>query len=118
MAQHARNCKPPACLSAQDAAIKALTAALAPKAKALRDGKLVTIEAISLVPGGARASCWTSGLLQADGIRHTSPGLGFWFDSTTVIPCSASGSVAGVRHLEHGLPGSPLFVQFYAACGT
>ena len=40
----------------QDAAIKALTAALAPKAKVLRDGKLVTIEAINLVPGGACAS--------------------------------------------------------------
>jgi hypothetical protein len=44
-------------LPAQDAAIKALTAALAPKAKALRDGKLATIEAINLVPGGGQTPC-------------------------------------------------------------
>ena len=37
----------------QDAAIKALAAALAPKAKVLRDGKLVTLEALNLVPGAA-----------------------------------------------------------------
>jgi hypothetical protein len=36
----------------QDAAIKALAAALAPKAKVMRDGKLVTLEALNLVPGG------------------------------------------------------------------
>jgi E1-E2 ATPase len=35
----------------QDKAIKALTAALAPKAKVLRDGKVTTIEACNLVPG-------------------------------------------------------------------
>ena len=34
-----------------DQAIKALTAALAPKAKCLRDGKFETIDAINLVPG-------------------------------------------------------------------
>eukprot|EP00195_Chlamydomonas_chlamydogama_P015211 CAMPEP_0202890410 /NCGR_PEP_ID=MMETSP1392-20130828/817_1 /ASSEMBLY_ACC=CAM_ASM_000868 /TAXON_ID=225041 /ORGANISM="Chlamydomonas chlamydogama, Strain SAG 11-48b" /LENGTH=1114 /DNA_ID=CAMNT_0049573971 /DNA_START=250 /DNA_END=3594 /DNA_ORIENTATION=+ len=34
-----------------DKAIKALTAALAPKAKCLRDGKVETIEAVNLVPG-------------------------------------------------------------------
>ena len=34
-----------------DKAIKALTAALAPKAKALRDGKVDTIDAQYLVPG-------------------------------------------------------------------
>lgn len=35
----------------QDKAIQALTAALAPKAKVLRDGKFQTIEAADLVPG-------------------------------------------------------------------
>ena len=35
----------------QDKAIKALTAALAPKAKALRDGKVDSIDAKDLVPG-------------------------------------------------------------------
>lgn len=35
----------------QDKAIQALTAALAPKAKVLRDGKIQTIEAADLVPG-------------------------------------------------------------------
>ncbi|KAK9829684.1 hypothetical protein WJX72_007324 [[Myrmecia] bisecta] len=34
-----------------DKAIKALTAALAPKAKVLRDGKVETIDAVNLVPG-------------------------------------------------------------------
>jgi hypothetical protein len=34
-----------------DKAIKALTSALAPKAKVLRDGKINTIEASELVPG-------------------------------------------------------------------
>lgn len=34
-----------------DKAIKALTAALAPKAKALRDGQVITIDAVDLVPG-------------------------------------------------------------------
>ena len=36
-----------------DAAIKALTSALAPKAKALRDGNIDTIDATGLVPGTA-----------------------------------------------------------------
>ena len=35
----------------QDKAIQALTAALAPKAKVVRDGKIQTIEASELVPG-------------------------------------------------------------------
>jgi H+-transporting ATPase len=34
-----------------DKAIKALAAALAPKAKALRDGQVVNMEAVNLVPG-------------------------------------------------------------------
>ena len=40
-----------ATLPDQDAAIKALAAALAPRAKVFRDGKLVTLEALNLVPG-------------------------------------------------------------------
>lgn len=34
-----------------DKAIKALTSALAPKAKVLRDGKVEQIDAVGLVPG-------------------------------------------------------------------
>ena len=37
--------------SAQDKAIQALTAALAPRAKVLRDGQIRTIMAVGLVPG-------------------------------------------------------------------
>jgi len=37
--------------SSADAAIKALAAALAPKAKAMRDGQVVTIDSVNLVPG-------------------------------------------------------------------
>eukprot|EP00955_Chlamydomonas_euryale_P049589 354296-Chlamydomonas_euryale.AAC.3 len=37
--------------SSADAAIKAVTAALAPKAKVLRDGKFDSIDAVNLVPG-------------------------------------------------------------------
>ena len=40
-----------------DKAIKALTSALAPKAKVLRDGKVEQIDAVGLVPGEPRTGC-------------------------------------------------------------
>lgn len=38
-----------------DKAIKALTSALAPRAKAIRNGEVTQIEAVDLVPGGSKA---------------------------------------------------------------
>ena len=40
-----------------DKAIKALTSALAPKAKVLRDGKVEQIDAVGLVPGDKPKTC-------------------------------------------------------------